>query len=480
MTTPRRRSTRLLDTPPVIVTPTSSHLNDDGDVMKPGPDPAPSSSAATATPTRKRKSSKSTKQQRLSSQVIVSPSPAKKPKKRSSTTKTKSNTSSQVGKDKLTSEQVAAILPEQPFLDLNIPPEELRPSATVTNGQCFHWTALETTNTRSGSSEVTSAWGTHDATEWIGTLRTPSGHSLVIVLKETPTTVLYRPLTPLPDEDDDFNLQHFLWEYFQLGDCLQDLYQEWSQADERLATIAKCIPGARLINQDPFECLVSFICSSNNNIPRITQMVNAIRREYGQCLLTIGDHSFYSFPTLEELSKATDAEFRNNCGLGYRSKYLLTTMQILQSHGGESYLHELKNGNHHSPDQVQEKLCEFHGVGRKVADCVSLFSLKQDSAIPVDVHVWQIAVRDYDTDNILKEAKSLTPTIYQHVVDMFRTRFPNKAGWAHSLLFLAELPSFRAVLPTEMVEEMDQFKLSETKRKQELADAKKKRVKQEN
>ena len=421
------------------------------------PDEAPSSTSPRKATPRKKKASAGAE----SSIAKVSPSPpAKKKRKVASSPSTK---------PKLASDQVASILPGQPFIDLEVPPEELRCSATLTNGQCFHWMALDTTTTTTTTSEIiddaapTSAWGTHDATEWIGTLRTASGKSFVLVIKETRTTTLYRPLTPLPDGLD---LKEFLRDYFQLDDNLQKLYKEWSQADDRLKIIAKCIPGARQVDQDPWECLVSFICSSNNNIPRITQMVNALRREYGTQLLSIGeDFAFFSFPSLEELSQATDSELRGNCGMGYRSKYLLETMKILERHGGESYLHDLKDNYRDQPDLVQEKLTEFHGVGRKVADCIALFSLKQASAIPVDVHVWQIALRDYDDSDILKQAKSLTPTIYQHVVDIFRTRFPNKAGWAHSLLFLAELPSFRAVLPADMVDEMDRFKEAEATRK---------------
>ena len=82
---------------------------------------------------------------------------------------------------------------------------------------------------------------------------------------------------------------------------------------------------------------------------------------------------------------------------------------------------------------MQEELLGFTGVGRKVADCVALFSLDQTGAIPVDTHVWQIACRDFDVN--LVNAKSLTPKIYNRVGELFRGRFGMHAGWAHSLLF---------------------------------------------
>lgn len=451
----------------------------------------------------------------------VTPSPAKKRRRRVSSPSSTSKIASAVAVKKeelkfpstLTSIAVAAINPDQPFVDLQVPPAELRPSATLTTGQCFHWraveqisTADERASTNSKSPKKESAWGSHNASklyssdllrvrhrlnegiphltldlylspiaEWVGTIRMAGGDSAVIAIQETPETTFFRPLTTTASVED---LSSALRDYFRLEDSLEDLYKSWSEADERLATIAKCIPGVRIVEQDPFECLISFICSSNNNIPRITKMVNAIRANYGEPLTIIGKETFYSFPSMERLlSHATDADFRNKCGLGYRSKYILETLQILKKNGGEAYLANLRTIQ--DPLDVQEKLCEFCGVGRKVADCVSLFSLRQDDAIPVDVHVWNIARRDYDPEHALDQVKSLTPTTYHQIGNLFRSRFCEKAGWAHSLLFVAELPSFRPVLPESMIQEMDQFKQEEKLKKQEATAAKKARMARE-
>ena len=126
-------------------------------------------------------------------------------------------------------------------------------------------------------------------------------------------------------------------------------------------------------------------------------------------------------------------------------------MQQFKDFGGKEYLLSLRKQS--DSKAVQEELIQFSGIGRKVADCVALFSLDQHNAIPVDVHVQHIASRDYDP-TVLDGAKSLTPTIYQKVARLFQDRF-EYAGWAHSLLFVAELKSFRDVLPAEMVADMD-------------------------
>jgi len=88
---------------------------------------------------------------------------------------------------------------------------------------------------------------------------------------------------------------------------------------------------------------------------------------------------------------------------------------------------------------VQDQLQVLPGVGRKVADCVALFSLDQKAAIPVDVHVWDIAIRDYPeyTESLTSKTKSLTPTLYEAIGDVFRDKFGPRAGWAHSVLFAA-------------------------------------------
>ena len=346
--------------------------------------------------------------------------------------------------------------PDNVFDDLQVTPEELRPSTTLTTGQCFHWKELVA---KQQVAKQKSAWGSHNATEWIGCLRVSPIHSMVVVIRETPTTTLYRVLSPLPAS---LNVQQFLRHYFQLETPLQPLVQRWGQQDSRLKRIAACIPGVRILNQDPWECLASFICSSNNNIPRITKILQSIRETYGQPLLTVemdqgGPMVIYSFPSLTDLmQQATEMDLREKCGIGYRAKYIMETMELLTKFGGEQYLLDLKSNTTLTAVEVQEQLIQFSGVGRKVADCVALFSLQQAEAIPVDVHVWNIACRDYDPT--LQMTKSLTPTIYRQVGDLFRSQFDTKAGWAHSLLFVAELPSFRPVLPLDMVEEMEKVR----------------------
>ena len=352
------------------------------------------------------------------------------------------------------------------FVDLNVPPAEFRPSASLTTGQSFHWKPLTPQD-----NPTSSAWGAHDATDWIGTLRVAaSNDSLVVHVRETPETTLYKVL----HAPTNLNVDALLRDYFQLHIPLGELYQSWSEACPRLRQIAECIPGVRMLQQDPWETLISFICSANNNIPRITKILAALRQEYGRRIDLKSSNKgteepVFTFPSLQELrSKATEADLRR-LGWGYRARYVMQTMEILHNLGGERYLTDLRE-KESDPIVVQEALLQFAGVGRKVADCIALFSLRQTKAIPVDVHVWNIAQRDYCA--ALANVKSLTPSVYKQVGDIFRSRFGDYAGWAHSLLFVAELPSFRPVLPQSIIQEMDSFRELEQKRKQELKQSK--------
>jgi len=184
--------------------------------------------------------------------------------------------------------------------------------------------------------------------------------------------------------------------------------------------------------------------------------------------------TFYSFPTAEALSAASEEDLRG-LGLGYRAKFVRATAIALCSKGGEEFLMSLRSKPR---KEVQTALLEFVGVGMKVADCVALFSLDKSDCIPVDTHVWNIACCYFD--RTLVSHKSLTPTVYEKVGDIFRSRYGvSHAGWAHSLLFAAELPSFRSKLPTGMQSEMMQFKDDEKARKADATAEKKKKKEQE-
>ena len=161
--------------------------------------------------------------------------------------------------------------------------------------------------------------------------------------------------------------------------------------------------------------------------------------------------TLHAFPSLEALARL-DVGDLETLGFGYRGKFIVGTAKELVSRGGGAYLKSLRDVPY---DETVESLKSLLGVGPKVADCVALFSLDKVSAIPVDVHVYRIARRDLDPS--LPDPKSMTPSLSARIGGLFRDRYGSHAGWAHSVLFAAELPQFRKLLPPGLQQTMAAF-----------------------
>ncbi|XP_027094969.1 N-glycosylase/DNA lyase OGG1 isoform X1 [Coffea arabica] len=233
-----------------------------------------------------------------------------------------------------------------------------------------------------------------------------------------------------------------LFDFLNLGISLSEIWEEFKVSDLRFCELASYLEGARVLRQDPLECLIQFICSSNNNIGRITKMVNFLS-SLGKYLGNVGGYDFHQFPEINRLAMVSETELRE-AGFGYRAKYIIGTVEALQSKpsGGLQWLAALRKLN---LEEAVDALASLPGVGPKVAACIALFSLDQHHAIPVDTHVWQIA-----TQYLIPELSGtrFTPKLCSRVADAFVCKYGKYAGWAQTLLFIAELPSQKAILPS--------------------------------
>ncbi|CAO3696829.1 unnamed protein product [Rhizopus microsporus] len=300
--------------------------------------------------------------------------------------------------------------------DLHISPKELRLD-TLRCGQSFRWKNIED--------------------KWISVLQ-----GNLIVLKETPSSVFYGTV------DGSDKIEPLLRDYFQLDKVsLESCYSRWSQLDANFKLKSVHFQGIRILRQDPWENLICFICSSNNNISRITQMVNKLCVHYGQKVGQLEGEVYYDFPTLDSLVQdGVEAKLRE-LGFGYRAKYIANTAKkIKEEHGQLDWLYSLRKVSY---QEAKEELMKLPGVGPKVADCVCLMSLDHPESIPVDTHVWQIAQRSYGFN---KKGKSLTSKLYVEVGNHFRLLFGEYSGWAHSVLFTADLKSFEQILKKRKLE----------------------------
>ncbi|EFJ38342.1 hypothetical protein SELMODRAFT_75917 [Selaginella moellendorffii] len=297
---------------------------------------------------------------------------------------------------------------------LSVPPVELNLALTLLTGQTFLWK-------QTSPGVFTGALGPH-----------------LVSLRQTPQDTLYRLHTEFP------GAKEALREFFTLDTSLAALWSSFSAADERFAAVAPYIQGARVLRQDPVECVFQFICSSNNHIQRITKMVDFLATQ-GSPLGCVDGQSFFQFPSLEQLSFLTEKQLRD-AGFGYRAKYIVGAVETLRSKesGGDEWLKSLREG---SLEQATAALCTLPGIGPKVAACVSLFSLDKHDAIPVDTHVWQIAVQYLKPE---LAGQRLTSKMHSAVAQAFVSRFGAYAGWAHAVLFIAELSSHQKLLPSHL------------------------------
>ncbi|NXW40494.1 OGG1 lyase, partial [Nyctiprogne leucopyga] len=308
---------------------------------------------------------------------------------------------------------------------LPCPPAELRLDLVLTSGQTFRW------------------WESSPGA-WTGVLG-----GRVWTLRQERERLWYTVYGPEEGEEeeegdgegrpaqaaapDGAEAEQILRDYFQLDVGLPALYRAWAAADPLFRRVADEFPGLRVLRQDPVECLLSFICTSNNHISRITAMIERLCQAFGHRLCCLNARPIHAFPSVSALTGA-DAESRLRAlGFGYRAKFVTGTARAIAEGLGAEGLRRLRAVPYAEARRV---LCALPGVGAKVADCVCLMALDKAEAVPVDTHVWRIARERY---GVALGAKSLTPRAHQEIGDFFRGLWGPRAGWAQAVLFCADL-----------------------------------------
>jgi N-glycosylase/DNA lyase len=225
----------------------------------------------------------------------------------------------------------------------------------------------------------------------------------------------------------------FVKNYFSLDLDLQKIVDSINK-DSHIGKAVKEYWGLRLIKQDPWECLISYICATYKNIAAIKHMLNNLSRKFGE-KVKFEDFNFYTFPTCQKLSKANNADLMD-CGLGYRAKYLSdTSRRICQGNFNLESLRKLPYV------EAKKALMEFPGVGAKVADCVLLFSLGKPEAFPVDIWVKRVMLNHYgdklpqDLVKKLAARQSLGSSDYEKLNAFGRSYFGEYAGYAQEYLY---------------------------------------------
>ena len=206
------------------------------------------------------------------------------------------------------------------------------------------------------------------------------------------TTVHLGRVLNVLNEDDKVifkgtNLEEFneIWiDYFDLNTDYQSIRKSLAN-NKILANAMEYGKGIRILNQNHFEMLISFIISANNMIPRIRKSIEVISMRYGKFICQDENRKYYSFPTVDELSKATVEELREFAKVGFRDKRIFDTVNMIKNENID-----FDGFENLETDNLREELLRFSGVGNKVADCIMLFSYKRGEVFPVDVWIKRV------------------------------------------------------------------------------------------
>ena len=215
---------------------------------------------------------------------------------------------------------------------------------------------------------------------------------------------------------DDFkNIWH---DYFDLDRDYGEIIETLSH-DETLKQATEFGSGIRILNQDEWEMLVSFITSANNRIPMIQKAIMLLSEHYGEFIEEYRGVKYYSFPKPESLNGLT-VEDLSGCKTGFRAKYIISAAEIVANK--EIDIYALKNI---STEMARKELMRFSGVGPKVSDCIMLFSMGKQDAFPIDVWVKRVMEHFYlDEDTKLKDIQTYADE-----------KFGSLAGFAQQYLF---------------------------------------------
>lgn len=249
----------------------------------------------------------------------------------------------------------------------------------------------------------------------------------------------------LPDECPDRNdsekhaLRHsrekdFWHEYFDLGRDYGKIKDELSKDDEIMKAATAYGSGIRLLRQDPWETVISFIISQNSNIPRIKSCIEKLCSLYGDFVCEWCGKRWYDFPKASTLAALTPEDLAA-CKLGYRDKYVAAAAQKIMKDGvqvlaaaeekSRSDGHVLAAEGKSKSDEALKYLRGFLGVGPKVAECINLFGLKHYDSFPLDVWMKRIMSRLYGFDeNDVRSMKNYA-----------RKHFGKYSGFAQQYLF---------------------------------------------
>lgn len=221
------------------------------------------------------------------------------------------------------------------------------------------------------------------------------------------------------DNTNKEDFENIWFDYFDLGRNYGEIKNQLKVMDEYLEKATEFGKGIRILQQDGWEMLISFIISANNRIPMIQRAINNLSERYGKFIGEYRGKKYYAFPTPEELSTVSVEDIRA-CQTGFRDKYIKSVVDYVNENNEDVLSYRKLDTS-----ECIKELVKFNGVGPKVADCIALFGMQKYDTFPVDVWVKRVMEEFYVEDNL-----SL-PKIRKFALD----KFGDLAGFAQQYLF---------------------------------------------
>jgi N-glycosylase/DNA lyase len=216
--------------------------------------------------------------------------------------------------------------------------------------------------------------------------------------------------------EEDF--KNIWYDYFDFKTDYGEIKKILSKNDATIKEAISFGEGIRILNQDPFETLISFVISANNRIPMIMRAAEGLSQKYGEFIESFEGEDFYSFPAVDKFVYAEINDLRVS-GVGFRDKYIKSVSESVFNK--EIILENLFDKN---IEIQRESLISLKGVGPKIADCAILFSLRNKKAFPIDTWVKKIMVKLYNSEENNKK-----------IMEIVNRKFGENAGIAQQYLF---------------------------------------------
>jgi N-glycosylase/DNA lyase len=216
---------------------------------------------------------------------------------------------------------------------------------------------------------------------------------------------------------------------FRQDDNYDEIIYEISQK-EKIRKIVQKYPGLRILRQKPIQCIFSFLCSSNNNIPRIRLMLRNLSKKFGKKIV-FDDMDFYTFPDLKSLYNASHQDLLS-CGLGYRAQFVSNAAKYISDK--QINLEFLKKIKY---DCAKEELLKLNGVGEKIADCILLFSFDKLEAFPIDIWIIKFLCQNlkHITKTEINLNSKISPSQYKKISKEIRNHYGKYSGYVQQYIY---------------------------------------------